>query len=45
MIAQVLLAQAARADGFEITEADLEFRIDALAAEAGGADALEIMAI
>jgi len=36
-----LLAQAARADGFEITEADLESRIDALAAEAGGADALE----
>jgi len=41
MIAQVLLAQAARADGFEITEADLGSRIDALAAEVGGTDALE----
>lgn len=41
MIAQVLLAQAAREDGFEITEADLESRIDALAAEVGGVDALE----
>ncbi|MGD8402355.1 MAG: peptidylprolyl isomerase [Anaerolineales bacterium] len=41
VIAQVLLSQAARADGFEITEADLKSRIDALAAEVGGADALE----
>jgi len=40
MIAQVLLAQAARADGFEITEADLEARIIALASQAGGVDAL-----
>ena len=40
MIAQVLLAQAARADGFEITEADLEVRIDALASDVGGTDAL-----
>ena len=40
LIAQVLLAQAARAEGFEITEADLGSRIDALASEVGGADAL-----
>lgn len=40
LIAQVLLAQAARADGFEMTEADVESRLDALAAEVGGADAL-----
>ena len=41
LIAQVLLAQAAREDGFEITEADLESRIEALASEVGGVDALE----
>jgi peptidyl-prolyl cis-trans isomerase C len=41
MIAQVLLAQGARTGGFEITETDLESRVDALAAEVGGADALE----
>lgn len=40
MIAQVLLAQAARADGFEMTEADVTSRVDALASQAGGADAL-----
>jgi len=40
MIAQVLLAQAARADGFEITEADLEVKVDALASQVGGADGL-----
>lgn len=40
MIAQVLLSQAARADGFEITEADLESRVEALAAEVGGIEAL-----
>ena len=40
LIAQVLMAQAARADGFEITEADLGSRVDALASEVGGADAL-----
>ena len=40
MITQVLLAQAARAEGFEITEADLKSRIDALASDVGGADAL-----
>jgi len=40
LIAQVLLAQAARSEGFEITEADLGSRIEALASEVGGADAL-----
>jgi len=40
LISQILLAQAARAEGFEITEADLGFRIEALASEVGGADAL-----
>jgi len=40
MIAQVLLAQAARTDGFEMTEADVESRVDALVSEVGGADAL-----
>ena len=40
MIAQVLLAQAARADGFEMTEADLESRVSALASDVGGTDAL-----
>ena len=37
LIAQVLLAQAARADGFELTEQALEKRIDDLAREVGGA--------
>jgi peptidyl-prolyl cis-trans isomerase C len=40
LIAQVLLAQAARDAGFSLTEADLQSRIDALAAQVGGADAL-----
>jgi peptidyl-prolyl cis-trans isomerase C len=40
LIAQVLLSQAAHADGFEITEADLQSRLDALASDAGGVDAL-----
>jgi peptidyl-prolyl cis-trans isomerase C len=40
LIAQVLLAQVARADGFELTEADLGSRLEALASEAGGVDAL-----
>jgi peptidyl-prolyl cis-trans isomerase C len=40
LIAQVLLSQAARADGFEVTEADLQSRLDALASNVGGADAL-----
>jgi len=40
LIAQVLLAQAARADGFEMTEADLGSRMEALASDVGGQDAL-----
>jgi len=40
LISQVLLAQAARADGFEITDADLGSRIDALRSDVGGTDAL-----
>jgi len=40
MIAQVLLAQAAREAGFELTEAELQSRIDALATEIGGNETL-----
>jgi peptidyl-prolyl cis-trans isomerase C len=40
MIDQLLLAQAARAEGFQISESDLQSRIDALAAQMGGMDAL-----
>lgn len=40
MIAQTLLAQGARAAGLSITEADLQSRVDALAASLGGADKL-----
>ena len=40
IIAQVLLAQGAREAGFEVTEADLGSRIDALVSSLGGADAL-----
>lgn len=40
MIAQVLLSQAAREANFEVTEADLQLRIDALVSELGSADAL-----
>jgi len=40
MIAQILLAQAARADGFEITDADLGAKVDTLASQVGGVDAL-----
>jgi peptidyl-prolyl cis-trans isomerase C len=40
IISQVLLAQSARAEGFEITEADLQSRIDALVSKLGGVDAL-----
>ncbi|HKJ38423.1 MAG TPA: peptidylprolyl isomerase [Anaerolineales bacterium] len=39
-IAELLLAQAARENGFTLDEAALQARIDALAAEIGGADAL-----
>lgn len=40
LIAQFLLSQAAREAGFDLTEADLQSRIDALAAQVGGAEAL-----
>lgn len=40
LIAQFLLSQAARQAGFDLTEAGLQSRIDALAAQVGGADAL-----
>jgi peptidyl-prolyl cis-trans isomerase C len=40
MIAQVLLAQGARAAGLSVTEADLQSRIDALVASLGSADQL-----
>lgn len=41
MIAQVLLSQAAREEDFEVTDADLQSRIDALVSQLGGADALD----
>jgi len=40
LIDQVLLAQAARTQGFELTDDGLQSRLDALAEKAGGADAL-----
>jgi parvulin-like peptidyl-prolyl isomerase len=40
MIANVLLSQAAREENFEVTEADLQSRIDALVNQLGSADAL-----
>ena len=40
MIAQVLLAQAAREGIFNLTESDLQSRVDALAADIGGTEAL-----
>ena len=40
MIGQVLLAQAARDAGFELTDAELQSRLDALAAEIGGNETL-----
>jgi parvulin-like peptidyl-prolyl isomerase len=40
LIAQVLLAQAAREANFNLTESDLRLRMDALAESIGGADAL-----
>lgn len=40
LIAQVLLSQAARKANFNITEAELKSRMDALAAEIGGAEML-----
>jgi peptidyl-prolyl cis-trans isomerase C len=40
MVAQFLLAQAAREANFDLTEADLKSRTDALATQVGGAEAL-----
>ena len=40
LIAQLLLAQAARANGFTLDEASLQARIDALTAKVGGVEAL-----
>lgn len=40
LIAQVLLSQAAREAKFEVTEADLQSRIDALVSQLGNTDAL-----
>ena len=40
MIAQVLLAQAAREANFNLTESDLQSRVDALAVDIGGTEAL-----
>ena len=40
LVAQLLLAQAARAGGFTLDEAALQARNDSLAAQAGGAEAL-----
>ena len=40
MIAQLLLSQAAREENFEVTESDLQSRIDALATQLGSAEAL-----
>jgi len=39
-VAQILLSQAARADGFTIDDAALQARIDSLAAQIGGAESL-----
>ena len=40
LVAQLLLAQAARTNGFMLDEAALQARIDSLAAQIGGAEAL-----
>lgn len=40
LVTEVLLAQAARADGFTLTETDLQSRVDGLASQSGGVDAL-----
>jgi parvulin-like peptidyl-prolyl isomerase len=40
LIAQVLLAQGARAAGFDLSESGLQSRLQALASEVGGADKL-----
>lgn len=40
MIAQVLLSQAAREQGFSLSDTDLQARMDSLAAQIGGTEAL-----
>jgi parvulin-like peptidyl-prolyl isomerase len=40
LTAQLLLAEAARADGFTLDEAGLQARVDSLATQVGGGDAL-----
>jgi parvulin-like peptidyl-prolyl isomerase len=40
LIAQMLLAQAARTQGFELSDSALQSRLDALSAQRGGADKL-----
>ncbi len=40
LTAQLLLAQAARADGFTLDEAGLQARLDSLVSQVGGVDAL-----
>src|SRR5215208_1251825 len=42
LVVQLLLAQAARADGFTVDEAALQARTDSLAAQVGGAEALSL---
>jgi parvulin-like peptidyl-prolyl isomerase len=41
LIAQYLLAQGAREQNFQVTDADLKSRVDALANQIGGADSLK----
>ncbi len=40
LVSQILLAQAAYANGYSLDDATLQVRIDSLATQAGGADAL-----
>lgn len=40
LVAQVLLSQAARGENFTVSESDLQLRVDALASQLGGVDAL-----
>ncbi len=41
LVAQVLLAQGARAAGFELTDSDVSARLEALATQVGGLDKLD----
>jgi peptidyl-prolyl cis-trans isomerase C len=42
LVAQLLLSQAAQANGFRLDDAALQARVDSLAAQAGGAEALSV---